>query len=281
MMGREKMIPEVEATVPVKQENKKIDSNSARDTWVEKTGMPWSEAKRLGYTDGSAKDNIKLLNELKDPRFKKENIRTAPPKKSSQSRTPVQHRETPTGRLAPIKKPQTTIAEYFKNKPKYNAPKSNIQVPDEGTMLTRATERLANPLQTLGYYSKYRELPPEGFSKNDKNAYDQVIGMANPTYWLNALGNAYDYAVEGEYKKAGMEALDALPAAAGKLKYTKYIPYKPGLPPAREFIRRAGYLGEGAKRLKPAPPKQLGQGYVPNFVMYQQGGEIQNTYAPG
>lgn len=54
------------------------DKNSARDTWVAKTGMPWSEAKRLGYTDGTAKDNIKLLSELKDPRFKAENLRKAP-----------------------------------------------------------------------------------------------------------------------------------------------------------------------------------------------------------
>lgn len=54
------------------------DKNSARDTWVAKTGMPWSEAKRLGYTDGTAKDNIKLLSELKDPKFKAENLRKAP-----------------------------------------------------------------------------------------------------------------------------------------------------------------------------------------------------------
>jgi hypothetical protein len=55
-----------------------FDANSARDNWVQKTGLPWSEAKRLGYTDGTAKDNIKLLSELKDPRFKAENLRKAP-----------------------------------------------------------------------------------------------------------------------------------------------------------------------------------------------------------
>ena len=37
-----------------------FDSKSARDVWVHKTGLPWSEAKKLGYTDGSAKDNTKL-----------------------------------------------------------------------------------------------------------------------------------------------------------------------------------------------------------------------------
>lgn len=57
------------------QKEESYDKNSARDTWVAKTGLPWSEAKRLGYTDGSAKDNMKLLSELNDPRFKKEYLR--------------------------------------------------------------------------------------------------------------------------------------------------------------------------------------------------------------
>ena len=65
--------PEVEATP-----TPSFDTNSARDTWVQKTGLPWSEAKKLGYTDGSAKDNKKLLSELNDPRFKKEYLRTEP-----------------------------------------------------------------------------------------------------------------------------------------------------------------------------------------------------------
>ena len=262
-----------------------FDSKSARDNWVQKTGLPWSEAKRLGYTSGSAKDNNKLLAELNDPRFKKENLRTAPPKKSSQTRTPVQHRETPTGKLTPIKKP-LTLDEYFKGKPKYTKDQGQIQMPDEGTMIDRLGERLANPGQTLASLAKYGELPARGFSKNDKNAYDQVLGVANPFYWANALGNAADYTEQGEYKKAAIEAADALPAL-GKLKYTKYIPFNKGLPPAS--VRRAGYLGEGAKRLGAAPAKQLRaasprmlkQPFTPNFVMYEDGGEIQNTYAPG
>lgn len=60
------------------QKEESYDKNSARDTWVAKTGLPWSEAKRLGYTDGSAKDNMKLLSELNDPRFKKEHLRKRP-----------------------------------------------------------------------------------------------------------------------------------------------------------------------------------------------------------
>jgi hypothetical protein len=60
------------------EEEPTYNKNSARDTWVAKTGMPWSEAKRLGYTDGSAKDNTKLLSELNDPRFKKDYLRKKP-----------------------------------------------------------------------------------------------------------------------------------------------------------------------------------------------------------
>jgi hypothetical protein len=52
------------------QEGGNFDHNSARDNWVEKTGLPWSEAKRLGYTDGSRDSNIELLSQLKDKNFK-------------------------------------------------------------------------------------------------------------------------------------------------------------------------------------------------------------------
>jgi hypothetical protein len=270
-----------------------FDSNSARDNWVQKTGLPWSEAKRLGYTSGSAKDNTKLLGELNDPRFKKENLRTVPSKNSSNSRTPVQHRETPSGRLTPIK-PQS-YAEAMKGKPKYSGNQGNIGTPDEGNMITRLGERLANPLQTFGEYIKYGELPSKGFSKYSKNAFDQVLGLKNPAYWANAVGNASDYASEGEYRKAVIEAADALPAL-GKLKYVKNVPFAKGLPAAKEFIKRAGYLGEGAKRISGPASKQLGQatpkllqeGFTPNFVMYKNGGgiggnptEIQNTYGNG
>lgn len=274
-----------------------FDSKSARDNWVQKTGLPWSEAKRLGYTSGSAKDNTKLLSELNDPRFKKENLRTAPSRSSSQSRTPVQHRETPTGRLTPIKPeaPTQSYAEAMKGKPKYSGNQGNIGAPDEGNMITRLGERLANPMQTFGHYSKYHELPAEGFSKYSKNAFDQALGLRNPAYWINAVGNASDYANEGEYRKAVIEAADALPAL-GKVKYVKNIPFAKGLPAGKEYIKRAGYLGEGAKRISgpaskqlgQAAPKALGEGFTPNFVMYKDGGgiggnptEIQNTYGNG
>ena len=60
------------------EEASNFDPNSARDTWVQKTGMSWDKAKKLGYTDGSSKGNMKLLSELNDKRFKKENLRKSP-----------------------------------------------------------------------------------------------------------------------------------------------------------------------------------------------------------
>jgi hypothetical protein len=238
----------VETTSSTKEEEEtpSYAKNSARDTWVAKTGMPWSEAKRLGYTSGSAKDNMKLLSELNDPRFKKEYLRTKPlsPAKKQAVKTAV--------KPAPKTKP-TSIYEYFgtnkeslQKKGEAYRKANQIRTPKEGNFITRTGEILANPLQSLSHYSKYKELPAEGFSKNNKNAYDQVIGIANPFYWANALGNAADYAGEGEYSKAAVESLDALPAL-GKVKYTKYIPFPKGLPPAS--VRRAGYLEQGAKRL--------------------------------
>jgi hypothetical protein len=67
-----------------------FDSSSARDMWVHKTGMPWSKAKELGYTTGSAQDNMKLLSELKDERFKKENLRTEAPKRKTANRKKIE-----------------------------------------------------------------------------------------------------------------------------------------------------------------------------------------------
>lgn len=289
MMGREAIIPEVDAVTPIQEKPSNFDSNSARDNWVQKTGLPWSEAKRLGYTSGTAKDNTKLLGELNDPRFKKENLRSAPPKNSSKSRTPIQHRETPTGKLAPIT--SNSLAAYDKAVGK-RGNEGYIRAAEEQNPITRVGEVLANPFQSFAEYAKYGELPAQGFSRHDKSVYDQAVGIVNPLYWANALSNAAEYASQGQYGKAATESLDALPALS-KLKYVKNIPFAKGLPPAS--VRRAGYLGEGAKRIGAAPAKQLtgnaakqiAPSYVPNFTMYEDGGrvggnptEIQNTYAP-
>jgi hypothetical protein len=100
------------------------DKNSARDTWVAKTGMPWSEAKRLGYTDGSAKDNIKLLSELKDSRFKAENLRKAPVTRKAVNTT---KQEVAVGKTAP-KAP----AVVSKKKSNYVDPYKGMYEDEEG-----------------------------------------------------------------------------------------------------------------------------------------------------
>jgi len=246
--------------------------------WEDTTGTPWSEAKKKGYTDGSAKNNLALADRL----LRGEKL-------------------TPPGGSKPSAKKQVgkqqTFAQAMASKPKMGKKDfGNIQDPEEGNFITRTGEVLANPLQSYAHYSKYGELPAEGFSKNNKNAYDEVLGAINPAYWANSAANAIDYATEGEYKRAGMEALGALPAL-GLLKNTKYLPYLQGLPGARNYQRAAKQIGEGAKRLGQGAPKQLGartvkqlgpgkmkqigRGPHPNFVMYEDGGEIQNTYAPG
>jgi hypothetical protein len=74
---------------PAEEQTSNFDSKSARDTWVHKTGMPWSKAKELGYTTGTAKDNMKLLSELNDSRFRKENLRSEAPKRKTANRKAI------------------------------------------------------------------------------------------------------------------------------------------------------------------------------------------------
>lgn len=92
------------ATAPASTSNQEVsptmDNASARDMWVFKTGLPWSEAKRLGYTDGSAKDNTKLLSELKNPKFNKDLLRKAPIN-SGKKVTPKVAATTPASAPAP------------------------------------------------------------------------------------------------------------------------------------------------------------------------------------
>ena len=152
----------VEATSSTKEEEKEetpsYDKNSARDTWVAKTGMPWSEAKRLGYTTGSAKDNIKLLSELNDPRFNKKYLRSKP-------LSPAKKKETYSGN--PFGEIPKTFAEQLVenfqklpretvSKPKEDKPKS----PTKNKVLTREQimeqYKDINPWLTNNPYQAYR-----------------------------------------------------------------------------------------------------------------------------
>lgn len=271
-----------------------FDSKSARDVWVYKTGLPWSEAKKLGYTDGSAKDNTKLLGELNDPRFNKENLRTAPPKKSSQARTPIQHRDTPTGKLAPIKKAMT-LQDFYKSK---------------GYDMSKVYKGPELKQDTRGSYQ--RELD----AKRSQAEYDDQLGLELPLYylanpskavgdlraWLNpntpesetsepfrkqVMANRYNPTLSNKQRlinhtKMGLrEVPKAAANAAAVLSATPYTTFEtmpigigqgagPGV---------AGYVTQGAQRLGQAAPRMLG---------YRDGGmiggnptEIQNTYGDG
>ena len=250
------------------EENKK--STSARDTWVEKTGMPWSEAKKLGYTDGSAKDNTKLLSELNDPRFKKENLRKAPISTPSK---PVQRKATPKAKAAPAEK-SMTLEDFYKSKGYDMSKKTKnygeIRQAPEVSWLDKAIEYAGNPLQTFAHYTKYRELPSSGFSRYEHNNLDGALDIINPAGWASHLMNAAKEADVGQWGEAGEEALGAA-GALGKVKYVKYIPFNKALPEAREVVKRSGYLGTGVKQLgtgskKLLLPKRDG-GY------YQEGGK--------
>jgi hypothetical protein len=63
-------------------ENSQFDNASARDWWVKKTGKTWAEAKKLGYSDGTASSNIELLNRLKDKNFTIANSNNKPSQRS-------------------------------------------------------------------------------------------------------------------------------------------------------------------------------------------------------
>jgi hypothetical protein len=59
--------------------------------WAEKTGTSWSEAKKLGLTDGSAKSNLALLDKLKKGTVSKSSIADMknPPKREKEETIPT------------------------------------------------------------------------------------------------------------------------------------------------------------------------------------------------
>ena len=286
--------------------------------WEEKTGKPWREAKKLGYTDGSEKDNLKLLSELNDPRFKASNLR------GSSLKTTVKKKQEVDNKVKKeIEKAKKTLSysEYMKTLPKSGKSQGDItevkNYDNYGVVNSDnyglPIELLGNPLQAMAHYAKYGDMPASGFSKYDKNAYDQVIGTINPAYWMNAAVNTMDYAENKEYKKAAREALDILPALR-TLKAAKFVPVGRGAEagselatvgnravsaapkmttavgqarraaPLRNYFeqalpagREATQLGQGALRLPQGAPR-LGQGpqqYGQLSFGFEQGGYFQ------
>lgn len=253
--------PEVEATP-----TPSFDTNSARDTWVQKTGLPWSEAKKLGYTDGSAKDNKKLLSELNDPKFKKEYLRTEPIQKVTKTEA---KKIIPKAEATPQLKKSSKESE-LQRKMDSNAKsyKSDVATKKEdkdfGDYIEQGVEYVGNPGQALSHLMKYGDLPAQGFSKNGRtDGFDDILGRVNPAKWFNAGFNALDAVENEDYGRAGKEALNAA-GALSKLKYVKYVPLNKALPAARTPAAQA--IGQGAKRLNvPSRPR-----------LYQDGGEQQD-----
>jgi len=65
-------LPEVKVT-PSKKETAPVKTGSGKtvsELWKEKTGTSWSEAKKQGLTDGSAKANLALMAKLKSGEYK-------------------------------------------------------------------------------------------------------------------------------------------------------------------------------------------------------------------
>lgn len=310
MMGREPIIPEVDAVTPIQEKPSNFDSKSARDNWVQKTGLPWSEAKRLGYTSGTAKDNTKLLGELNDPRFKKENLRSAPVKNSSQARTPIQHRETPTGRLTPIKNAIQTYDDFFKGKPKYKGNNAMLSA-DTRTQEQREKENKRQQAEHDDYLLGERALY---YLANPSKAFGDLKSVLNPSgttedetsegFRKQVMANRYDPRLTDKERSARHRQMGyglvpkATANAAALISAAPYSTFEPMAIGIGEGAapRAAGYLGQGARQIGQGAARQLGQGapkaiaqgYVPNFTMYQDGGsiggnptEIQNTYGNG
>lgn len=148
------MSPNGESTfVPTTVE--KTDSNSARDVWTEKTGLPWSEAKRLGYTDGTAKNNTKLLQELKDPRFKKENLRTKPfTAPVEQAKAQVKSAKEAVEAYKKTQKPTIPSDDYHYN---WVEDRHKNDYLDTRTRSQKIKDALNNQLKTFGYELAFQQ----------------------------------------------------------------------------------------------------------------------------
>jgi hypothetical protein len=202
--------------------------------WQEKTGLPWKEAKRLGYTDGSAKDNMKLLQEISSDTFNANKLRKNPIQSPSTQPNPSSKKEEAAPKQSkkePLTKDQL---EKIFGKREYGST-GDIKQKQEVGGVERVGEILGNPLQSFGHYAKYSELPAAGFSKNQKLGVDRALGILNPAFWANAGANAVDFAEGGDSQRAVIEAFDALPAL-GKIKYVTYLKNLP----AKELARIPG-----------------------------------------
>ena len=120
--------------------------------WKEITGLPWSEAKKLGYSDGTAKTNLELRKKLASGELTKKNIKT---QKVDSRPVPkaVPKAETPE---AEIKMPKQTVSDKMekevaesKASPMASALRKQIKAEKKANRKGSKIERLQRRLNRL------------------------------------------------------------------------------------------------------------------------------------
>jgi len=290
---------------------KPVDNKSARDIWVQKTGLPWSDAKKLGYTSGSAKDNIHLLDKLnKDiinkDNIKKQSVRSTTSRTSSSNLSSSNTVSKTNPRSTDISPEDKVLYEKFfgkKNKkstgPVLSASKEDQLQREKYYKRTQAEHDdyllgelplyyLAHPSKLIGDVKNY--FNPGGTREDETSKGFRKEVMAN-RYNPNQTNQqrVLNHLKKG-VKLTPKAALNLSTVLSGTPYTTiEQMPIGIGEGAAQNMgSRAAGYLGQGAtrigagavKQLTGAAAKQIGPGFVPNFGMYKDGGEISNTFAP-
>ena len=75
--ARPRMSPSQRARAEARTREAMKAKGTVSQLWKEVTGLPWSEAKKLGYSDGSAKTNLELRKKLVSGKITKKDIEKA------------------------------------------------------------------------------------------------------------------------------------------------------------------------------------------------------------
>ena len=249
------------------EEAPKYDKNSARDTWVAKTGLPWSEAKRLGYTDGSAKDNMKLLSELNDPRFKKEYLRKRPASPAKSNKKSYTQEEL-------WGKPFTNpLQDYISNIGKANPTK--VKKTENTTFLPLNTGQ-NNPI----FIGNQSPLPVGAKAvKEPESRANWEIYKENITNWLNknapAMFQPRAYQDGGEQQVAQQVAQAMQQGMQPQEAMSMLMESGMTEDQALQMVQAIMEQLQGSQQPQANPQMRIGGGY------YQQGGEAMDEQIEG
>lgn len=249
------------------EETPKYDKNSARDTWVAKTGLPWSEAKRLGYTDGSAKDNMKLLSELNDPRFKKEYLRKRPASPAKSNKKSYTQEEL-------WGKPFTNpLQDYISNMGKANPTK--VKKTENTTFLPLNTGQ-NNPI----FIDNQSPLPVGAKAvKEPESRANWEIYKENITNWLNknapAMFQPRAYQDGGEQQVAQQVAQAMQQGMQPQEAMSMLMESGMTEDQALQIVQAIMEQLQGSQQPQANPQMRIGGGY------YQQGGEAMDEQIEG